>query len=234
MGYAARTSNLERYMSLYSCPRECLLQTQSSSILATPVTKTSKGTCLNFLAGPSVCVTDQQPGYTDCRPCAGIYNNVAPDTFSLEFTVGTPISPNDGLAKMIQRVQLAGDAEPMGNVLRVGGDPLAIDDTAICHTVSKFECPGEDAQFEADVEAGKCSERLSVKIDDMCNDGPCDSNPDSAVCRRAKDNCEVDPDSGVRCMPGNENDPCADCVSVSAGEVAACALSSLLVVASML
>merc|ERR1712137_1021988 len=38
--YAARTFNLQRYMSLYSCPRECLLQTESNSILATPVTTT--------------------------------------------------------------------------------------------------------------------------------------------------------------------------------------------------
>jgi len=233
--YAARTFNLERYMSLYSCPEECLLQTQASSILATPVTKTSKGTCINFYAGAGGCVTNQQPGYTDCRPCAGIYNNVAPETFSLEFTVGTPTSPNDGLEKMIQRVQLAADAEPMGNVLRVGVEPLAIDDTAICHTVSNFECPGDDAQFEANVEAGKCSERLSVKIDGMCDDGPCDSNPDSAVCRRAKDNCEVDPDSGMKCMPGSENDPCADCVkAANGGEVAACALTSLLVSALMM
>lgn len=239
--YAARTFNLQRYMSLYSCPQECLLQTESNSILATPVTKTSKGTCLNFYGGSRGCVTNALPGDIDCSPCAGIYNNVAPKTFSLEYTVGTPIASNDELSKMIKRVQSAGDAEPMGNVLRVDGEPLVIDDTAICHTVSNFECPGDDAHFEAAVEAGECKERLSIKIDGMCNDGPCDSNPDSAKCLTAKQLCLVDPDSGVKCMPGSDNDPCADCVKVGSGfrgvnggEVAACALSALLVVASML
>ena len=33
----------------------------------------------------------------------------------------------------------------------------------------------------------------------------------SAMCQDT-DRCEYDPESGVMCLPGSENDPCSDCV----------------------
>merc|ERR1719174_3169246 len=217
--YAARKFNLERYMTLYKCPQQCMLQSQNNEILAASVTKTSKGTCINFLS-TSGCVTQQRADYTDCRPCAGIFNNVAPESFSSQFQIGKPSTENE-LGKMIQRVQSAAEAEPLGNVLDAGGDPLVVDDTARCHTPSSFSCPGTDSDYEKQVEAGNCKEVESAKIDDMCDDGPCDNDADSLACRMAKAKCLVDPDSGVKCMPGSENDPCADCVRTSGGEKAA-------------
>ena len=218
--YAARKFNLERYMTLYKCPQQCMLQSQNNKILAASVTKTSKGTCINFLS-VSGCVTQQRADYTDCRPCAGIFNNVAPESFSSQFQIGKPSTENE-LGKMIQRVQSAAEAEPLGNVLDAGGDPLVVDDTARCHTPSSFSCPGSDSDYEKQAEAGKCTEVESTKVDNMCDDGPCDNDADSLACRMAKAKCLVDPDSGVKCMPGSENDPCADCVrTVSGGEKAA-------------
>jgi hypothetical protein len=85
--------------------------------------------------------------------------------------------------------------------------------------------------FEDEVNAGKCKEIASTKIDDMCDDGPCDSDSKSQACLIAKAKCTVDPDSGVKCMPGNENDPCKGCVrTVSSGNVAAWAFSTFFAV----
>jgi len=86
------------------------------------------------------------------------------------------------------------------------------------------------------VNDGKCSEIESKKIDHMCDDGPCDNEPNSLLCRTAKARCEVDPDSGEMCMPGNENDPCIGCVPTitDGAEVAAVAFTSLFVLASVL
>ena len=109
---------------------------------------------------------------------------------------------------------------------------LAVDDTAACHTVGKITCPGKPspAQFEHMIGEGKCVDEPSTKIDGKCDDGPCDNDPESRVCLLAKGKCEVDPDSGAKCIPGNENDPCADCVRTvaSGGQAAAVAFTSLL------
>jgi len=234
--YAARQFNLERYMTLYGCQAACLLQTKASPLLAAAVTKTSKGTCINFDAGPGGCVATQTVGATDCRACAGIFNNVAPASFSSQFEIGKPTSPKKELEKMIRRVQSSGDLEPFGNVLETDGAPLVDDTTAVCHTPSSFSCPGGEANFEADVEAGKCTEVESKKIDYMCDDGPCDNEPNSLLCRTAKAKCEVDPDSGEKCMPGSENDPCKGCVQTlyDGGNDVAVALTSLVVFAGLL
>ena len=109
---------------------------------------------------------------------------------------------------------------------------LAVDDTAACHTVGKITCPGKPspAQFEHMIGEGKCVDEPSTKIDGKCDDGPCDNDPESRACLLAKGKCEVDPDSGAKCIPGNENDPCADCVRTvaSGGQAAAVAFTFLL------
>merc|ERR1712130_394602 len=67
-------------------------------------------------------------------------------------------------------------------------DPLTIDDTSACHTVGNITCPGNPtpAQFESMIGDGKCVVTESTKIDDMCDDGPCDNDPLSKVCQLAK------------------------------------------------
>jgi len=231
--YAARKFTLERYMTQYNCPSQCMLQSQNKDFLAAAVTKTSTGTCINFIS-PSGCVTQQGAGYIDCRPCAGIFNNVAPESFASEFKIGKPSAESE-LEKMIQRVQSAAEAEPLGNVLDAGGDPLVVDDTARCHTPSSFSCPGPDSDYEQQVEAGKCEEVESTKIDNMCDDGPCDNDENSLACRMAKAKCLVDPDSGVKCMPGSENDPCMGCIrAVSSGEKVVATFVSFLLFALLL
>merc|ERR1712224_97912 len=122
--------------------------------------------------------------------------------------------------------------ERIGFLPKTAGDPLIIDDTAICHTESEFSCPGSGMEFEQMVNTGQCTSKESVKIDKMCEDGPCDSDPDSLLCQAAKRNCEVDPETGVKCMPGSENDPC-DC-SIDAGAVAFVTFASLFALAAAL
>merc|ERR1712037_720855 len=99
-----------------------------------------------------------------------------------------------------------------GNVLKAGGEDLGLDNTAVCHTESKFTCEGAEKDYENLANAGKCKEVESTKVDKMCDDGPCDNDENSDACKLAKAKCEVDPETGSMCMPGNENDPCADCV----------------------
>merc|ERR1712176_781677 len=107
-------------------------------------------------------------------------------------------------------------------------------DTAVCFTASTFKCPGGDAEFEADVAAGKCTETAGVKIDNMCEDGPCDSDSESLLCKMAKSRCEVDPETGVKCMPGMENDPCAEsCRAADGAQAAAVATLALFFFAAM-
>lgn len=195
---------------LYQCPQNCLSTQIKTASLVAATTKTSKGTCITYMDGSNGCVPTAKAGVTDCRSCAGIFNNVAPKSFLKVFGPTNPLAPVDGLDRMVQRVQGAGAAEEFGNVLEEGAE-LGTDDTAACWTTSSFECPGGDAGFAAAVEGGTCKEDESTKIDDMCDDGPCDNDPDSQTCTQAKLKCEVDPDSGVKCMPG-ENDPCEGCV----------------------
>jgi len=239
--YAARKFELQRAQTLWNCPEECILQTKTTAGLGTPLTKTSKGTCLQFYSGADGCTATRQTGSKDCSSCVGAYNNVAPTAFS-EFQIGiTDPGKKTDLTRAISRLQTASDPEPLGPVLKAQGQPLAIDDTAICHTESSFTCEGAKdnmsmEEYEKLVNDGKCSEIESKKIDHMCDDGPCDNEPNSLLCRTAKARCEVDPDSGEMCMPGNENDPCIGCVPTitDGAEVAAVAFTSLFVLASVL
>jgi hypothetical protein len=212
--YSAREFTLNNYMTLYGCKRECMYpitqQKTAGSGLLDAVTKSSTGTCVNYLS-TNGCTTTANSQYTDCRSCAGIFNNVAPASFSSNFQIGKP-STEGSLKSMISRLSSAPSDEPLGNVLSAGGEDLGLDNTAECHTPSSFECPGKDIDFEKDVNAGKCKEVESTKVDNMCDDGPCDNNENSQVCLLAKAKCVVDPETGSMCMPGNENDPCKNCV----------------------
>jgi len=234
--YAARTFATQRYMTQYGCPKACLLQTQAAAILAKPITKTSKGTCITAINGGSGCVPIAQKTATstDCTGCAQIFNNVAPQA-PAEFSIGTVPVGGPRMVDLVAGVLSAPPEEPLAPVFEGLGAPLVTDDTAICHTESKFTCPGAEADFEKEVAAGKCSEEESTKIDYMCDDGPCDSDPTSALCITAKRSCQVDPETGNKCMPGMENDPCKDCVPVEDGaNVAAAAFTSLLIAASVM
>jgi hypothetical protein len=131
---------------------------------------------------------------------------------------------------MISRLSSAPSDEPIANVLSVGGQDLGLDNTAECHTPSSFTCPGKEIDFEKDVNAGKCKEVESAKVDNMCDDGPCDNDENSRVCLLAKAKCQVDPETGSMCMPGNENDPCKYCVrTVDSGNAVALAFTTLFV-----
>ena len=91
---------------------------------------------------------------------------------------------------------------------------------------------------------GGCTQKTSVKIADMCDDGPCDNDSESITCKTAKQRCQVDPDSGMWCMPGSENDPCIDCkcggatcdnrVYVDSGKVVSIASTVLVFLAAVL
>lgn len=238
--YAARTFATQRYMSQYGCPKECLLQTQAKSILAKPITKTSRGTCITAINGAAGCVPIEQKTSTstDCTGCRSIFDNVAPQAPS-EFAIGKPPVGDAKVKDMIRSVLSAPAEEPVAPVLAAAGDPLALDDTAVCHTESEFACPGDEADYEKTVAAGKCLEELSTKIDKMCEDGPCDSDPTSSLCVKAKKACIVDPDTGIKCGKldkdgkRSENDPCKDCIPDGAN-IAAIALTSLLIGASLM
>jgi len=236
--YAAQKFIEQRYMTQYSCDKDCLNQPTASTALVEPVVKTSKGTCITYDTANG-CVQNYVAGSTDCRSCAGIFSNVAAEKFTKSFPTPGITQPKSKLGDLIARVQTAqNSAEPAANVLQTSDAALLDDDTAICHTESSFSCPGGDANFLADVQAGTCVEKDSVKIDKMCDDGPCDNDPDSSLCQRAKANCEVDPDSGVKCMPNSPNDPCANCVKRtfygSNGEIAALSGTCLMLLASFL
>merc|ERR1711934_760893 len=229
--YSAREFTLNRYMTLYSCPRACMYpirqQKNGNNGLADPVTRSSTGTCVNYLSGQG-CTTTANNQYTDCRPCAGIFNNVAPASFASNFQIGKPYQEGS-LTRMISRLNSAPKGEPLGNVLNAGGQDLGEDNTAQCHTPSSFSCPGNDKDFEKNVDAGNCKEVESAKVDNMCDDGPCDNDENSNACLLAKAKCEVDPETGSMCMPGNENDPCKDCVKTvtDSGNAVALAFTTL-------
>ena len=228
--YSGREFILNRYMTQYSCPRACMHpitqpKTANSGLLDA-VTKTSTGTCVNYLSAQGCTKTNGQ-GNTDCRPCAGIFNNVAPASFASDFQIGTG---NGNLGQMISRLNSAPSDEPLGNVLNAGGQDLGLDNTAVCHTPSEFKCPGAEKDYEKEVNADKCTEVESTKVDKMCDDGPCDNDENSQACKDAKAKCEVDPETGSMCMPGNENDPCADCIrTASSGNAVALAFTTLFV-----
>jgi len=228
--YSGREFILNRYMTLYSCPRACMHpitqpNTAGSGLLAA-VTKTSTGTCVNYLSNQG-CTTTKGQDTTDCTKCAGIFNNVAPASFASDFQIG---KPDSNLGKMISRLNSAPSDEPLGNVLNAGGQDLGLDNTAVCHTASEFTCPGAEKDYENKVNAGECKEVESTKVDKMCEDGPCDNDENSDACKLAKAKCEVDPETGSMCMPGNENDPCADCIrTVSSGNAVALAFTTLFV-----
>jgi hypothetical protein len=198
----------------------------ANSGLVAAVTKTSTGTCVNYLSNNG-CTTTKNSAYTDCTKCAGIFNNVAPASFASDFQIG---QPNGNLGQMISRLNSAPSDEPLGNVLNAGGQDLGLDNTAVCHTESKFTCPGAEKDYENKVNAGECKEVESTKVDKMCDDGPCDNDENSYACKLAKAKCEVDPETGSMCMPGNENDPCAGCIrTVSSGNAVALAFTTLFV-----
>jgi hypothetical protein len=228
--YSGREFILNRYMTQYSCPRACMhpitQQKNANSGLLAAVTKTSTGTCVNYLSNAG-CTTQKNSDYTDCTKCAGIFNNVAPASFQSDFQSG---KPDGNLGKLISRLNSAPSDEPLGNVLNAGGEDLGLDNTAVCHTASKFTCPGAEKDYENEVNTGKCKEVESTKVDKMCDDGPCDNDENSDACKLAKAKCEVDPETGSMCMPGNENDPCADCIrTVSSGNAVALAFTTLFV-----
>jgi len=215
--YAAKTFTEQRYQTLYNCAAACLNQAQDTNgNLAKTTTKTSKGTCIGYLAGSQGCVT-QQPAantdYEDCTGCAGIFNNVAPQTFETTFKSVKGTGDLQALSARIME-QSSLPQESLSNVANTEGDPLVEDRTAICHTESEYKCDalkGKEYVSMAEYQAAKCEETQSVKIDNMCDDAPCDNNEDSATCLYANNICYVDPDSGVWCTPENENDPCKDC-----------------------
>lgn len=214
--YAAKTFTEQRYQTLYNCPAACLNQANNNGNLAKPTTKTSKGTCINYLQGAAGCVNTASAGATDCTGCAGIFNNVAPVTFEQTFKKAPNAKPElEVMARSIMARSIL-PQESLPNVASAAGDPLVVDDTAACHTESKFECGDIDKQeyvSMADYESlvANCKETISVKIDNMCDDAPCDNDETSATCSLAKNTCYVDPDSGVWCMPDTDNDPCTDC-----------------------
>lgn len=247
--YAATKFYQQQNEALYGCPTACQTLTQDTNgNLLAPLVKTALGTCVTAISGALGCI-NLAPGQIpqasdiDCRGCIGRFNNVAPNRFVADFSVGINTPDQSGSAKlgdMLQRVQenAAMAVEPAGNAI-TAGDPLVIDDTAICHTESSFSCPGDDSQYDAMVDAGLCTEKVSVKIDEMCEDGPCDSDPNSILCQQAKDRCEVDPETGVKCMPNSPSNPC-DCQSAYTGwdpdsaETVGATLASLLVLAAAL
>jgi len=236
--YASQIAKERMYMQLYGCDNKCLRQKTANGgpTLASSTSKSSKGTCLNWATADGTCVANNPGGNAaNCAGCAGIFNFVAPDAFASQFTIGTPAASTN-LNRSITRVQSAGPPEALSNPINSDGADLAEDDTAKCMTTSSFECPGEDKDFAAMADAGKCKEKESTKIDKMCDDGPCDNDPLSNACAIAKAKCEVDPESGVKCMPqDNENDPCAGCIrTFSGGEAAAVTFTSALVFAALL
>jgi len=239
--YAATRFYQQQMEAQYDCPTACqTVAVDTNQNLMAPIVKTAVGTCVTAIAGSLGCIdletatAQTLAGATDCTGCIGRFNNVAPQTFRNDFAIGISQPGGSLTLDMINRV--ASDAarplELPGSARNTPGDPLATDDTAVCHTESTFSCPGEDSEYDAMVNAGMCSGTDSVKIDNMCEDGPCDSNPDSMVCQMAKDRCEVDPETGVKCMPNSENNPCACTPFVDAGKVAAVASASLFVLAA--
>jgi len=229
--YAARGFMLQHMQTLYNCPSACILQTQDpNNNLAKALTKTSKGTCVTYLGvgqnGPECVDTKtQNGGETDCRGCSCCYTNAHPDLCEFGFgggsgnSGGTVQLPTDeSFADLKKRIQEPPPPEARGRVVKTGTDAeVAIDDTAKCHTESKFTCKGNDKEYVSESEVlqqlanNDCQETVSSKIDDMCLDTPCDKDPDSNKCLEALDRCAYDPESGVMCMPKSENDPCADC-----------------------
>jgi len=247
--YAATKFYQQQQEAMNSCPTACnTVQQDTNGNLLASLVKTATGTCVTAISGAQGCINlaaNQQlnAGDIDCRGCISRFNNVAPKRFKADFGIGNGITQPDQqkglrLGGMIDRIAKT-VPEPTYRSRSIPGDPLVVDDTAICHTESSFSCPGEDSQYDAMVDAGLCSETQSVKIDEMCEDGPCDSDPSSALCQAAKDRCEVDPETGVKCMPNSENNPC-DCQSAGsfdyydAGTVAAVTFASLLVLAAAL
>lgn len=244
--YAATKFYQQQNEALYGCPTACQTLTQDTNgNLLAPLVKTALGTCVTAISGALGCI-NLAPGQIpqasdiDCRGCIGRFNNVAPTRFVADFSVGIGGATGSSLENMINRVQTnaAMEVEPAGNAI-TAGDPLVIDDTAICHSESEFSCPGDDSQYDAMVDAGLCTEKISVKLDDMCEDGPCDSDPNSPLCQQAKDRCEVDPETGVKCMPDSPSNPC-DCQSAYTGnwgdsaETVGATFASLLVLAAAL
>merc|ERR1712176_760751 len=176
----------------YRCQRACTYPMRQKKnpddpVLGPPVTRASTGTCLHYLSGSGCVKTNPAGTFTDCRKCAGIFNNVAVNKFESKFQISVP-AQRSALENMIKRVEEAPEPETLSNVLEAEGDPLTDDNTAVCFTPSSFTCPDakeDGSDFEAQVNSGKCNEVQSAKVDDMCDDGPCDSDETSQVCKRA-------------------------------------------------
>merc|ERR1711893_553004 len=74
--FTGREFTFDNYMTLYSCPRECMYirQKVEGTVLSDPVTKSSRGTCVNYLKADEACSVTKAAGDVDCTPCAGIFN----------------------------------------------------------------------------------------------------------------------------------------------------------------
>jgi len=230
--YAARDFMVQHMRTLYNCPRECILNTENpNQNLAKALTKTSQGTCITYIGEGSVCVDAKTSsgggGETDCRCCECIYNNADPELCQLGFpsggsgnSGGTGALPTDeSFADLQRRIRQGTQPERSGRVVKTGSDDeITKDDTAVCHTESTFTCSGNNQEFISEAQVlqqlanNQCTETLSTKIDDMCQDSPCDKDPDSNKCLAALDRCAYDPESGVMCDPTSENDPCENCI----------------------
>jgi len=266
--YAARSFMHQHYRSMYNCPSSCIERTQDQNgNLAQALSKTSKGTCVTYINGADQCVDTKanNGGETDCRCCACIYDNADPSLCLLGFGDGKlpdgAVSesvqlPKQDFGAIKQRIQAPPKPERESNVRRAAGfAALSLDDTAICHTESKYTCPGDNQEFltqtEIDnrVNSEACTDSPGTKIDDMCQDTVCDQDPDSAACETAKARCKYDPDSGSMCQPEKgTSDPCFDCVcsadncfnakyslyGVDSGNSAYLALTSMIVLAAVL
>lgn len=263
--YAAETFMMQNYQSMYNCDASCIKITQNpNNNLAQALTKTSLGTCVTYLDVGGVCVNEktQNGGETDCRACSCIYNNADPTLCELGFGTGSLEGvdnsvelPKQDFNDIRQRIQAPPPNEAGANV-RSARDfgALSVDDTAICHTESEFKCPDDNKEYVSEQEitarddSNQCTETPGVKIDDMCQDTPCDKDPDSSLCLTSLERCKYDPDSGVMCQPKSPNDPCEDCLcyvdncfdkkysvyGVDSGNSAYLALTSMIVLAAVL
>ena len=263
--YAAETFMMQHYNTMYNCDALCIKNTENpNNNLAQALTKTSKGTCVTYLNGEGLCVNEKTAGGgdTDCRGCSCIYDNAAPSLCELGFGGGNLQGVDNSIQLPVQdfndirqRIQAPPKPEPGANIRNAGGfAQLSVDDTAICHTESKYKCPDDNKEFLTEQEikvrddSNQCAETPGVKIDAMCQDTPCDKDPDSSLCLTSLERCKYDPDSGVMCQPKSPNDPCEDCLcyvdncfdnkysvyGVDSGNSAYLALTSMIVLAAVL
>merc|ERR1712157_376244 len=111
MGYSSTIFSRQRQVSQYDRPTACMNLNKNDINAGVQVmkslTKTSAGTCVNFLDGANGCVKNAPnniQGAEDCRPCVKIYNNVAPNSFVNNQGPSNPFAPtNPNFAKLLVR-----------------------------------------------------------------------------------------------------------------------------------